>query len=87
MMYSSMRNHDPSGAAISFRQVMTPGSELSPVGHSRGPLPRSDSKTRRSPSTRLSPFLPAPVPDLGKPGPTRSRESCPKTSCSRASAS
>ena len=37
MVYSSMRNHDPSAAAISFRQVMTPGSEASQVKRSRGP--------------------------------------------------
>jgi hypothetical protein len=37
-----MRNHDPSAAAISFRQVMTPGSEASQVKRSRGPgVPRA----------------------------------------------
>ena len=41
MAYSSMRNHDPSAAAISFRQVMTPGSEASQVKRSRGPVSRA----------------------------------------------
>jgi hypothetical protein len=50
--YSSMRNHAPSAAAISFRQVMTPGADASQVKRSRGPVSRMDSKTRRSPSTR-----------------------------------
>jgi hypothetical protein len=52
MVYSSIRNHEPSGAAISLRQVMTPGSEASQVKRSRGPVSRIDSKTSRSPSTR-----------------------------------
>ena len=36
-----MRNHDPSAAAISFRQVMMPGSEASQVKRSRGPVCRT----------------------------------------------
>jgi len=35
MVYSSMRNHAPSGATISFRQVMIRGTKASQVKRSR----------------------------------------------------
>jgi len=50
--YSSMRNHDPSPAAISLRQMMTAGSQASQVNRSRTAAGSRDSNTRRSLSIR-----------------------------------
>jgi len=58
-----MRNHDPSAAAISFRQVMTPGSEAFQVKRSRGLVcparwpSWSSLRPARSSSPRRSPWV------------------------------